>query len=84
MGKPMKVHLDYFKLTGKWYSSAEFESIYSYSWEVADQVRTMQSRGDLPGLAKGARSFHILLRGNDDIADYIHLLPYRDPPRWEK
>lgn len=60
----MKVKLTYFKKTGKYYSTGEFDfepsSIATWH-EAIDKVKEMQRREKLPGLIDGAVDFIILV-----------------------
>lgn len=71
----MKVLLDYFKLTGKWYSSFTYHSTKTYPWDIEEEVRKQRDDGNLPGLAADAREFHVLVTCEDGIG-VPRLLPY--------
>ena len=44
-----KVHLTYFKPSGKYYSEGEYTTALEYSFDIYPQVRNMK-KGEFPGL----------------------------------
>jgi len=46
----MKVKLDYFKASGKWYASGEYETEMPHLFQVQSEVLFLKQRGELPGL----------------------------------
>lgn len=64
------VKLQYFKHSGKYYSSGEYESSHHMLYDVVKEVRKMQSDGKLPGLVSGATEFVILIEG-----EVPHIIP---------
>ena len=67
----MKVLLDYFKPSGKWYGEGEFETQPKELYEIWDQVKEMLSRRELPGLIKGHSKFITSV----DVPDHPHRHP---------
>jgi hypothetical protein len=55
---PYKVELQYFKSTGKYYTSGEYMSEQESVYDVFSEVRAMHKNGTLPGLTEhpGTRS----------------------------
>jgi hypothetical protein len=49
----MKVSLSYFKASGKYYSSGEYETNKEDLWEIWNEVEDMLLAGKRPGLADG-------------------------------
>ena len=78
-----KVHLTYFKRSGKYYSSDEYESELQYDYEIYSEVRTMRDRGILPGLVAGAHDFDIHVLPLDGVPALITSvrLPWDNAPR---
>jgi len=67
-----KVKLQYFKETGKYYSSGEYESKKEHAWDICAEVREMRAFGTLPGLREGAgMSFGILVE-IDEVPHFLH------------
>lgn len=58
----MKVKLTYFKESGKYYTEGEYETKLDHFHDVINEVRGMQSRGELPGLSKGHSQFNTLVQ----------------------
>lgn len=58
----MRVHLEYYKESGKYYSDGEYESRKEHAFEVFTEVREMVASGKRPGLVDcepGANRFSI-------------------------
>ena len=68
----MKVILQYFKPSGKWYSEGEYESSQTDLWMIWAEVEEFQVRGKLPGLVNGAREFIISV----DVPEHPHRHPH--------
>lgn len=49
----MKLRIDYFKPSGKWYHRVNHELHAIYGHEAVSQIRNLNSIGHLPGLASG-------------------------------
>jgi hypothetical protein len=49
----MRVTINYFKKTGKWYSKEEMETGLTDYYGIINSVRNMQYLGKLPGLVDG-------------------------------
>lgn len=58
---PFTVELQYFKDSGKYYSSGEYQTQKLYMYEIFDEVREMLANGKRPGLVDGANEFHTLV-----------------------
>jgi hypothetical protein len=56
----MKVYLQYFKKSGKWYTDASYETEKELLYEIHNEVADKRYKGELPGLKKGGgKSFMI-------------------------
>lgn len=75
----MIVRLMYFKESGKYYSSGQYETDHTEAWKVYEQVADMLVRGQLPDLAEGAR-FDVLVEGDDLVP---HLIRQHHVDDWE-
>ena len=62
----IKIKLQYFKQTGKFYSDGEFEvPDDTHMYQVFNRVRFLQEHGMLPGLiVNGGREFRIYVDGD--------------------
>lgn len=49
----MLVQLRYFKTTGKYYGSDQYQTTKDHMYEIFQEVRDKHASGDLPGLAPG-------------------------------
>lgn len=77
----MKVKLNYFKKTGKWYSEGEYETQLTPEnglYEVWDEVEEMFRKGKRPGLIDGAQEFHVLIRVPDHPHDHPTMIFAQD------
>lgn len=45
-----KVKLTYFKPSGKYYSEGEYNSAYTYAFDIYQEVRQLNKIANLPGL----------------------------------
>ena len=74
----MKVHLTYFKWTGKYYDEAEYEVPDNTSLlDIWDEVEKWQSNGTLPGLVcspNGYKEFYILVDVPGHPHNVLHLI----------
>jgi hypothetical protein len=72
---PTKVKLTYFKSSGKYYTSGEFESAHpaTHLWKIVDEVRELRGARRLPGLVEGLNEFDVLIEAGLDGVP--HLLP---------
>lgn len=70
----MKVELIYFKPSGKYYSSGDYETTRQHIFEIFEEVQDMADEGNLPGLMPGSFSFHILIGVPKHPQNYPHLL----------
>lgn len=72
----MKVQLTYFKPSGKYYTSGQFEFVptsIDTLGDVWDEVRRRQASDELPDIM-GGRHFYILVRSPDDPHDHPKLI----------
>ncbi len=69
-----KVELIYFKDTGKYYSSGEYETQIEPLYEIWGEVREMQRIGKLPGLVEGCVEFTILVNVPGHPHDHPRLI----------
>lgn len=60
---PRFVSIIYYKATGKWYSSDEFETTRLF-YDLGDEVREMNREGRLPGLARGRWEGFAIIKDN--------------------
>lgn len=73
----MRVVIEYFKESGKWYSSAEYETSLTVDdglWLVWEELRKMLSRGERPGLIEGKHEFNTLVRVPEHPHDHLHMI----------
>lgn len=70
----MIVRLNYFKFSGKWYSSGEYRTKEKDLWKIWEEVKTMRIDGDLPGLVLGANEFIVLIDVPDHLYNHPHLI----------
>lgn len=68
------VKLVYFKPRGKYYTSAEFETLREHFYDVIADVRSLQAAGQLPGLAAGCTEFLVLIEAVEPW-NVPHVLP---------
>lgn len=57
----MLVKLTYFKYTGKYYASGEYETTQPELWEIFNEVRDKLEAKQLPGLLDGCGDFYVLV-----------------------
>jgi hypothetical protein len=75
----MFVKLTYFQKSGKYYTESEYTTQlknldfapYPGLWEIFAEVQQMRDSGNLPGLVKGAKEFHVLV----DVPEHPHRHP---------
>lgn len=77
----MKVILNYFKPSGKWYSEAEYNEQDSEKGllQIWEDIQKMSDAGKLPGLVEGHSEFMIHI----DVPDHKHAHPYIFIPWWK-
>lgn len=68
---PYKVELTYFKQTGKYYTSGEYQTEKTAVYEIFAEVREMFIAGKLPGLVDGASEFYAVV----NLPDHPHGYP---------
>ena len=60
----MKIELQYFKPTGKYYSSGDLYVPDNYAmYQVSEKVKALQKYKLLPDLVEGHSDFHVLITG---------------------
>ena len=70
----MKVLLTYFKLTGKFYASGEYETTLKDLGEIWNEVSEMLNPGRLPGLIEGHSQFFVTVNVPDHEYNHPHLV----------
>jgi hypothetical protein len=70
----VKVTLEYFKASGKWYGGGDFEYNGNDYYGAIDAARDLKRAGKLPGLVDGSREWHILV--TVACSEVPHLIPY--------
>lgn len=68
----MKIYLEYFRRSGKWYSDGSYETSVEHLDGIWDEVREKRDKGDLPGLVEGAGKEFII---SVDVPDHEHCHP---------
>lgn len=53
----MKVNLEYFKKTGRYYSECSYVTTKEHLYEIFEEVRNLKEAKMLPGLVKGHSEF---------------------------
>ena len=72
----LKVRLDYFKESGKWYTEGEYITEKEFLHDIWKEVEHKRSIGELPGLIKGGGSdFIISVDVPDNELNHPHLIP---------
>jgi len=81
----MKVELTYFKKSGKYYTTGEYETDKDYLHEIFIEVRQMMCDGDCPGL-NGAGEFTVLIDVPEHVYNHPALVmwPYQKPVKYVK
>lgn len=81
----MKLRIDYFKQSGKWYHRVDREFPELPIWDILKMLREMNREGRLPGLASGTWAGpmvvtevefelpHLVLPNNDPDEDFIYV-----------
>lgn len=71
----MKVVLTYFKQTGKYYSTGEYNTSLEDLSDIFNEVKSIVNRGDGPGLCKGVSQTHyVLIDVPDHKFNHPHLI----------
>lgn len=73
----MRVVLNYFKQTGKWYSEGEYETQLTSDdglYEVWEEVVGMFRKGKRPGLVDGKQEFNTLVEVPEHPHNHFHFL----------
>jgi len=60
----MKVELDYFKPTGKWYAKGEYITNQDFIWNIIKEIEIMKENKKLPGINGNEYFIHIKMNGN--------------------
>ena len=77
----MKVNLQYFKASGKYYSSGSYETRLTPEdglFHVFEEVAQMRAWGRLPGLIEGHSEFAVLIDVPEHPHNHPRLLPYEE------
>jgi len=69
----LKVNLDYFKESGKWYAEGSFESNRTELYEIFADVQNMLDKNILPGLAPGHSCFYVIIDVPDHKNNHPHM-----------
>ena len=71
----MKVILTYFKVSGKYYSTGEYDAKDGQEmFQIWDAVRKLKDNGALPGLVDGAKNYIISIDVPDHPYNHPHLI----------
>jgi hypothetical protein len=62
----MKVHIQYFKETGKYYSDGEYETERTYHHDIVNELRKMFYDGYFPGLSGNELEFIAVINYDSD------------------
>jgi hypothetical protein len=68
-----RVHLTYFKGSGKYYSSGQYQTSHEELHQIFQEVKGLVQSGQLPGLRQGA-SFNTLIEVPDHPHNHPHLI----------
>ena len=66
-----RVQLTYFKPSGKYYSTGDYDTDREWMFEIFEEVRELRDAGNLPHLVKGSKEFHILV----EVPGHPHAYP---------
>jgi len=69
------VKLIYFKESGKYYSSGSYETNCEHMFEIFAEVKDKVHNGELPGLMKGSKHYHVLIADSNHPQFYPGLIP---------
>lgn len=70
----MKVKLDYFKQSGKFYGDGEYETQETVLFRIWDEVEDKRNLGVLPGLAEGHSRFIVSIDVPEHELNHPHLI----------
>ena len=70
----MKVELNYFKNTGKWYTEASYETNLKDLHSIWNEIRGMKETKELPGLISGHGDLLILVDVPEHPNRHPHLI----------
>ena len=68
----MKVELTYFKWSGKFYTTGEYETKIVSLFDIWSEVQRMWDKGELPGLTHGTGASITLV----EVPEHPHNHPY--------
>ena len=71
----MKVILNYFKPSGKWYAEAEYSTSETVLYKIWEQVESMQT---LPGLLPTSKPYNWII--SVDVPEHDHRHPHLSIP----
>lgn len=76
---PFRVELEYYKDSGKYYSSGDYLTQKLQMYEIFDEVRQMLASGKRPGLVDGHNEFYTIVRVPNHPHDHPALIvPTKD------
>lgn len=70
----MKVYLDYFRSSGKWYSEGEYETEKTVLYEIWEEVALMENVRRLPGLVEGHGAYYVTINVPEHPHNHPHLI----------
>jgi hypothetical protein len=73
----MKVVIVYFKQSGKYYTSGDYETQREHIFQIADEVRAKFAAGDYPGLVGPCPEYHASVHVPEHPYDVPFLIPAR-------
>lgn len=62
----MKVKLQYFKKSGKFYSNGEYTTEYKRFYDIIQEVKGFLAEGKLPDLVDGCKEFDVYIAPNEN------------------
>lgn len=62
----MKVSLQYFKKSGKFYSNGEYTTEHKSFYDIIQEVRGFLAEGKLPDLVDGYKEFDVYIAPNEN------------------
>ena len=70
----MRVKLQYFKPSGKYYTSGEYVTTKKHMHEIFEEVQHKLLTRTLPGLVQGHSGFTVYVRAPEHVHDYPALI----------
>ena len=59
------IKVDYFKPSGKWYASGDFETRHAWLGDIIREFEDMRRAGEAPGLSTGGKGFFVVIEMNE-------------------